>query len=122
MRSGHICRRGPSWAVYYEKPRDPVTGKRRKASKTGFRTKQEAQAWLNRTLVSLEEGTFVEPTKVTLGEFVRDEWLPSLATRGLRPNTLTGYEQHMAKHVLTRSQPSRSSASRRRTSRGTTRS
>jgi integrase len=96
---GHFVKRGNTWAVYYERPRG-VDGKRRKASKTGFATKKEAQQWFARTIVALTEGSFVEPSKVTLGQFLRDGWLPSLKTRGLRPNTLRGYEQNMDKHVL----------------------
>jgi Phage integrase, N-terminal SAM-like domain/Arm DNA-binding domain len=99
---GHIRKRGNSWAVYYERPRDPLTGGRRRTSKTGFRTKQDAQRWLNRTLTQLQDGSHVETSKATLGDFLREDWLPSLSARGLRPTTLASYGMQIENHVLPR--------------------
>jgi hypothetical protein len=96
---GHIRRRGATWACYFERPRDPLTGKRRKATKGGFKTKQEAQRWLNKTLTELQEGRFVEPSKVTLGEFLR-EWHAGGKARGLRRTTLVGYEVAIEKWII----------------------
>ena len=83
---GHIAKRGNSWTVYYERPRDPVSGKRRKTSKGGFRTKKEAERWLASVVTTLEQGTYVEANKQTLREFL-EEWLPVIETRGLRVYT-----------------------------------
>jgi integrase len=99
---GHVRRRGSTWSVFYDRPRDPETGKRRKTSKNGFKTRAEAQRWLNSQLVDLGRGSYVEPSQATLGEFLREDWLPALGARGLRPNTQTAYEAKLRKHVLRR--------------------
>lgn len=96
---GHVRKHGPSWAIVYDLPRD-TNGKRRRKWQSGFRTKEEAQRAMNRTLSQLDTGTFAEPSKQTLGEFLLDEWLPSLATRGLRPNTTTSYRDTVKKRIV----------------------
>src|SRR5262249_26455051 len=77
-------------------------GRRRRTSKTGFRTKDEAQRWLNRTLAQLQDGSYVEASKATLGEFLTEDWLPSLDARGLRPSTLMSYRMQVESHVIPR--------------------
>jgi hypothetical protein len=47
---GSVRKRGSTWTWYLDAPPDPVTGKRRQASKGGFRTKRECQEALNETL------------------------------------------------------------------------
>jgi integrase len=97
---GHIARRGSTWTVYYDRPRDAQTGRRRKTSKGGFSTRKDAQRWLNKQLTDMDSGRFVEPSRTTLAEYLREQWLPGLDARGLRPNTTTGYRQTIEKHVL----------------------
>jgi hypothetical protein len=77
---------------YLDAPPDPVTGKRRQASKGGFRTKREAQEALNQALTRLRDGTFVLPSQRTLGSFLLEEWLPALGRPGSghRPGRATG--------------------------------
>ena len=41
---GSVRKRGSTWTWYLDAPPDPLTGKRRQASKGGFRTKRECQA------------------------------------------------------------------------------
>jgi hypothetical protein len=77
---GHIGKCGEHWHCFFDRPRDPLTGRRRKTSKGPFKTKKAAQAWLTRQLADMQSGTFVEPSRQTLGEFLR-EWLGALPTR-----------------------------------------
>jgi hypothetical protein len=64
---GSVRKRGSTWTWYLDAPPDPLTGKRRQASKGGFRTKRECQDALNETLARLREGIFVPPSQRTLG-------------------------------------------------------
>jgi integrase len=96
-----VGKRGERWHVFYDRPRDPITGRRRKTSKGPFPTKKAAQVWLTKQLADMQTGLFVEPSRQTLGEFLR-EWLDALPTRALRPNTEHGYRQTITKHVLNR--------------------
>src|SRR5205814_261334 len=102
---GHIARRGTGWHVFFDRPRGP-DGRRRKSSKGPFSTKKAAQQWLAVQVADMARGSFVEPTRQTLREFL-EEWLAGLGTRALRPNTRTGYEQTLRKHVLEHSVASR---------------
>ena len=66
---GSVRKRGTTWTWYLDAPPDPVTGKRRQASKGGFRTKREAQQALNEALARLRDGTFVQPSQLPSGAF-----------------------------------------------------
>jgi len=76
--SGHIQKRGKSsWRIKFDAARDPVTGKRKIQYHTLRGTKQEAKAKLIELLASVGKGTYVEPNRVTIGEFVAgriDHW------------------------------------------------
>lgn len=97
---GTIRRRGESWTVYYDRPRDPVTGQRRKTSKGGFRTRKDAERWLNETLQKLDKGGYVETSKLTLGDYLT-EWLAA-TRRDLRPSSVPFYEIVVEKHLVPR--------------------
>jgi integrase len=72
---GHLRQRGRnSWQLKFDLGRDPVTGKRIVRYVTFKGTKREAQAELNRLLNRRNEGTYVDPTKMTTGEYL-DHWL-----------------------------------------------
>jgi integrase len=101
---GHIRNRGASWAIVYDLPRDPSTGKRRKKWQGGFRTRRDAQRALADVLASLDRGTFVEPTKLTVGEYLVGTWLPAVSHR-LRPSTLVGYQIVVEKQLVPRIGP-----------------
>ncbi len=45
------------------------------------------------------EGTFVEPSRVTLADYVNRTWLPALEASELRPNTVAFYRNRMD-HIL----------------------
>jgi integrase len=75
---GHIRQRGKnSFELKFDAGKDPVTGKRN-VQYVSFRgTKRGAQAKLNALLASIGAGSYVEPSPVTVAEFVRgrvDQW------------------------------------------------
>jgi integrase len=76
--TGHIRRRGArSWELKFDAGRDPATGKR-KIQYHSFRgTKREAQVKLAELVASVGGGSYVEPSRVTVADFVRarvDQW------------------------------------------------
>jgi integrase len=98
---GCVRRRGSGWTAYWDLPADPQSGKRRQKAKGAFRTKKEAQAFLNNTLTQVATATYVEPSTVPLARFLESEWLP--AVRGqLRPLTIVKYGQIIRTHVAGR--------------------
>jgi integrase len=74
------------------------TEERRRATKAGFATQKEAQAALNKVLVALEEKTFIAPSKVSLREYLKSEWLPAIEAT-IRPSTYRSYVQHVECHI-----------------------
>jgi integrase len=98
---GHVRKRGSTWCVVVDVGRDPETGKRRQSWKSGFRTRRKAERGLTELLGRLEAGSFVEPTRQTVGEFLC-EWLAAIGARGLRPNTLSTYRMLIEKHLVPR--------------------
>jgi integrase len=97
---GSVRKRGSTWTWYLDAPPDPVTGKRRQASKGGFRTKRECQDALNETLARLREGTFVPPSQRTLGSFLLEEWLPAVQPPRVRPSTWESYRMNAETHIV----------------------
>jgi hypothetical protein len=90
---GHVYRRGKTWTYIVDVGHD-TTGRRRQTSKGGFPTKKEAQAALNVAINSLQQGTYVEPTAITVDQFLEERRLP--AARGtIRPTTYSSYEMHV---------------------------
>ena len=76
-------------------------GKRRQKWHGGFRTRKEAEAERARIVHELNGGTYLEPNSITLEEWVRDEWLPTMKGR-VKPSTNHSYERNMELHVLPR--------------------
>ena len=77
----NVRKRGTTWTYYiYVTGKD---GKRRQISKGGSRTRRHAEGARVEVLNAIRTGTFVRPERITLGQFLEDEWLPSQ-----RPPTL----------------------------------
>ena len=97
--SGHIRRRGAqSWELKFDLGRDPVTGKREIRYHSVKGTKREAQAALTRLLAEAQQGSYVDPTKTTVGEFLKrwQDW-----SRGhVSPKTHERYRGLIAKQIL----------------------
>jgi integrase len=92
MAAGNITRRGKhSWRLKFEAgERDLTTGKRCTRFFTVRGSKKDAQRELIRLLAEVENGTAVDPSKLTVGEYLR-QWLD--ATNDLSPKTLERYRQ-----------------------------
>jgi Arm DNA-binding domain len=88
----HSCeygRRTPRWYVVVDvEPR--IDRRRRQKSRGGFRTRREAEVVQARLVNDLHNHGYVVPTRLTLGEWVQDSWLPMMQTR-VKPTTLSGY-------------------------------
>ena len=86
-------KKGRRYRVRYVKPDRKPTDRR------GFRTKREAQMFLNTVEVSKLDGTYVDPTKgkVTVGELA-EPWRARQSH--LKITTSTGIEQALRIHVL----------------------
>ncbi len=77
------------------------TEERRRAIKGGFTTRRECEAALAKILASLEAQTFTPPTKVTVKQFLLQEWLPTVKG-SLRPTTYASYVMLTREHITPR--------------------
>lgn len=71
---GHIRKHGAGWQYTIELEPDPITHKRRRKSKGGFKTKKECEAAMNELIMKLEKGEYVEYKDITLQEYMV-KWL-----------------------------------------------
>ena len=91
---GHIAKKktGENTFRYY-----PVidtvdeNGKRKRKWLQGFRTKKEAQAHLNEKLAEIQKGQFVDPTKMTVSQFL-DYWMENFVATSCTPLTHEKYK------------------------------
>lgn len=90
-----------SWAFAIERGR--VDGKRLTPITRGpFRTEKLASAALRDELSAREAGTFVEPSRMTVGEWFTDEWVPSLESTQLRATTRDLYSRVVRLHIASK--------------------
>ncbi len=78
-----------------------VGGKRKQGTKSGFKTKAEAVTALAEVQAAVAKGQYVEPDKVTVAQFLTDEWLPAIEST-IRPSTLASYRLHVERYVVPR--------------------
>jgi len=69
----------------------PKGAPRRQVSRSGFSTKKDAVAALAELSVDVVKGDRVDPSRLTVGQYMEDRWFPAIEATGLRPSTLTSY-------------------------------
>lgn len=74
-------------------------GKRSAPSKT-FDTKRDAQRWIREQRVAVDKGTFIEPSREQLGEYL-EAWLQT-AKAGIAPRTFRDYDRALRRYVIPR--------------------
>ena len=75
---------------------DPVTGKSVQRSISG-KDQAEVYAKMIKAQTEINEGTYIEPSKMTVGEWL-DIWLKTYLN-GVRPYTILNYTQHVNNHI-----------------------
>jgi integrase len=93
MRStGHIRQRTPgSWELRYSLGTDPATGKRRMATTTVKGNRRAAEKELRRLLRTLDDGSHVDPTRMTVREWLT-AWLGAIREE-VSPKTHERYSE-----------------------------
>ena len=84
---GHVCKRGTSWTAVVELLRE--SGKRRQRWLSGFPTKRGAEQAMREALGRVETGVDVEPSKLSVGQYLEDVCF-QLSASGRRPPPTTG--------------------------------
>jgi integrase len=96
---GHIRQRAKgSWSIVITLGRDRITGKLNQQWHTVRGTKREAEAKLRELLDALEKGTYVKPSKMTVGEWL-EQWLESYVKVNCTLRTYDGYSSIVKNHL-----------------------
>ena len=74
-------------------------GKRRQKWHGSYKTRREAERASASIVRDLEQNSYVEPRKLTLADYVNDEWLP-LMRQQVKPSTWSSYSRNLELHVL----------------------
>jgi hypothetical protein len=95
---GHIRRRGrASWELKFDIDRD---GARRTVYRAFKGTRREAQAELHRLLTQVADGSHTEPSRLTVGEWLRDRLAHWRSTGVTSPKTAERYGDLVANQIL----------------------
>ena len=97
---GTVIKRGTSWSVVIDLGRDE-TGRRVRKWHSGYRTKKDAERARIELLSRLDQGTYVPPSKMSIGAFLVQEWLPAKRAT-MKETTFASYEMHVTKHIVPR--------------------
>ena len=97
---GHIYKRAKdSWTIVYDLPVNIITGKRRQKTQSIKGTKREAERTLREILLSLEQGSYVKPNKITLGEWL-EQWLRDYVSMNTTDRTQESYSSIVERHLI----------------------
>ncbi|HEY7105565.1 MAG TPA: tyrosine-type recombinase/integrase [Acidimicrobiia bacterium] len=89
--------RGAPW--YFVVDIAPAGAPRKQVRRRGFPTKEAAQHALDELLGNVRDGTHVEPSRLSFGDYLRT-WLDGLASKGRRPTTVDGYRRKLERYAL----------------------
>lgn len=96
--AGQIIKRGDdTWLVRIFMGRD-AQGTRRYMNKTIKGKKKDAEAYLRKTATSISTGTFVEPSALSVSEYL-DRWLHTVARHRVRERTFFDYSELIDRYV-----------------------
>lgn len=95
---GHIRKRRNKYCFVVDIGPDPQTGKRRQKWFSGYRTEREAKKERTRVINEINQGRFVELSKLTLKKFLH-QWIENYVKDNCAPRTLQGYELIIEKHI-----------------------
>jgi len=90
--------RGTAYLARVEYPRDPVTGKRKQRAES-FATMREAEKARAKWLTEIDNGTAVDTTKITTGEYLT-HWLTTAAKHAVRETSYLAYETTIRVHLI----------------------
>lgn len=84
---GHVTKKGKKWYIVVDIGVDSITGKRKQKWFSGYSKKKDAEADLSKKLVEIQEGSYVEPSKMNVREF----FIQYLAARKINLRETTYY-------------------------------
>lgn len=85
------------WEAWFTAGLDPVSGKQIQKSVYG-RTQKEVREKLTQITTELDDGTYMEPSKDTLSEWL-DTWLETYVRYSVKPYTMDAYQRNCNNYI-----------------------
>lgn len=100
MASGRIIEvvKGKKYKIIIEAGKNPKTGERKRIVRSVDGRKKEAEDLMDEIKNSLRQGTYIEPKKTTISEWL-DTWLNDYKKMDLRQTTWESYEYIARLHI-----------------------
>lgn len=94
--STYQTKAGERFLIKYLAMKPDGVGKRQ-VLRRGYKTRTAAARALREALAEVDKGTHVAPSKLTLGVYLQDTWLPALR---LKPSTEASYRKNVRLHLV----------------------
>jgi integrase len=98
MKGQLIQRSKGSWSIVLYLGRDPLTGKKKKKWHTYHGNKKAAEKELTRLVHEVNSGAYIEPAKLTVGEYLK-RWLTDYARTNVAGKTFERYSEIVNIHL-----------------------
>src|SRR6266498_3354470 len=94
---GHVSRRGNTFAYWFDIDPDPLTGKRRQQTKSGFESEKAAWKECRAAISEYEKGRVVKASRRKVGEALA-EWLTRIE-HSIKPSMAQNWRNYAAYYV-----------------------
>lgn len=96
---GYFRKRGDKWSFTVDIGRDPSTGKRKQKTRSGFKTKKEAQQACAELITQLTKGDYIPNSNELFKEFLY-KWLELYVKPKLRHTTYKNYKRTIDYRII----------------------
>ena len=94
---GHVSKRGSSWAYWFDIDPDPLSGKRRQQTKSGYVSDKEAWKACREAMAAYEKGHLVKASRRKVGDAMA-EWLARIE-HSIKPSMAQNWRNYTAYYV-----------------------
>ncbi len=95
---GHVYRRGKTWSYLFDIDPDPLTGKRRQANGSGFKTEREAWKACRAAIADYEKGRPASVSKRKVADALAD-WLTRIE-HAVKPSMQQNWRNYATYYVI----------------------
>jgi integrase len=95
---GHVSKRGKTWAYWFDIDPDPLTGKRRQQTKSGFKSERDAWKACRAAMADYEKGHVVSSSRRKVADAL-EEWLTRIE-HSVKPSMIQNWRNYAAYYVI----------------------
>jgi len=95
---GHVSKRGSSWAYWFDIDLDPLTGRRRQQTRSGFASDKDAWKACRDAITDYERGQAVRPSRRKVADAL-SEWITRIE-HSIKPSMAQNWRNYAAYYVI----------------------